>query len=666
MAAATIADLIREGRRTTLAGRDAELRLLRQVTAQEGPVVAYVHGPAGIGKTALLSALDAYLEDEGVRRLHIAAGAVEPTPAAILTALGSALDHKARTITELAAALGRIKGVTVVMVDDVDTWRLAASWLRTELLPALPASTRFVLGGSVLPPPAWAIEYGPYFLDIKLGPLPKAESDAAVAAADLSAEIGERIWRLSGGHPLGLRIAIHAARSGSLGTARDAGELANAVLGAIGDSDLRRAVEACAIVRRASRALVSAILETAEPISLSLLEAVEALPFATRDAEGIYIAEPVRRAIVDWMSGVEPERYQLWRKTAADWIVKRLRAAGRSGRWRHMADLLHLLDEPALRNAFFPPDEEAPPVEPASADDFDQILAIADRRDGSDERAGIAVWAQRLPHRFSVARGPAGDVLAFYVFARQDDPHAGLGAADPLFAAWQAHLAAHPVEGEVLFIRQISARADGAAGRIACVLDLKRNYIERWGMARIYCNAFVDDRDLLHRLGFRPLEQSQTGMPDTMVLEVPGGDMIEWVSALVDAGSHGMADEGRLDFARDRREIVVEGRAVELTPLEAQVLGELIDHAPAVVRREDLIERIWRRAYVGSNVVDTVVRTLRKKLGPRRDCIQTVAKAGYRYVESAKSAAPSRPIRQAPTRRRRPRRSAARAAPRSG
>jgi DNA-binding response OmpR family regulator len=158
---------------------------------------------------------------------------------------------------------------------------------------------------------------------------------------------------------------------------------------------------------------------------------------------------------------------------------------------------------------------------------------------------------------------------------------------------------------------------------------LKRNYIERWGMARIY--ALTSDRDLLHRLGFRPLERRQTDMPDTMVLEVPGGDMVEWVAALVDAPD-GISHGDKLDFARDRREITVEGRAVELTPLEAQLLGELIDRAPAVVRREDLIERIWRRAHVGSNVVDTVVRTLRKKLGPRRNCIQTVAKAGYRYV----------------------------------
>src|SRR5262249_61870519 len=124
--------------------------------------------------------------------------------------------------------------------------------------------------------------------------------------------------------------------------------------------------------------------------------------------------------IVDWMSGGEPERSQLWRKTSAAWLVSRFRAAGRSGRWRHMADLLHLLEQPALRNAFFPPEEEAPPVEAARADDFDQIFEIAELRHGPAERGRLEVWAQRLPHRFSVARRPAGVVLPFYLFAPQD------------------------------------------------------------------------------------------------------------------------------------------------------------------------------------------------------------------------------------------------------
>lgn len=126
----------------------------RLVTAPGGPVVVHVHGPAGVGKTAIVSALDTCLEDEGVRRLRIVAGAVEPTPTAILAALGKVLDHEARTVAELAAAFRSVKDVTVVMVDDVDTWRLAASWLRVDPLPALPESTRFVLAGAVPPPPA--------------------------------------------------------------------------------------------------------------------------------------------------------------------------------------------------------------------------------------------------------------------------------------------------------------------------------------------------------------------------------------------------------------------------------------------------------------------------------------------------------------------------------
>jgi hypothetical protein len=44
------------------------------------------------------------------------------------------------------------------------------------------------------------------------------------------------------------------------------------------------------------------------------------------------------------------------------------------------------------------------------------------------------------------------------------------------------------------------------------------------------------------------------------------------------------------------------------------------------------VERIGRPAYVGSDVVDTIVLPLRKKLDPGRDRIQRVPRAGYRYI----------------------------------
>ena len=630
-----IADLLRQGRHSAFLGRDRELHGLLRISAQDGPVVAYLHGPAGIGKSALLAAFETSLADAGIHSGRIAAGAVEPLPTAISAALAAVLGSPTLPLAQATALAGNM---IVVMIDDVDTWRLAASWLRTELIPAMPINVRFVLAGRAAPPGLWTSEYGPHFLDMRIAPLERKASDAIAAAAGLPPSLAERVWVLTAGHPLGLRMAIHAAGTGALDTARDAGELANAILHAIGDSELRRAAEACAVVRRASRALVSAILESTEPVPLSLLEAVEALPFATRDAEGLYVVEPVRQAIIGWMSGVDAERYQAWRTIAADWFVARLRTSGRARRWRHMADLLDLLDEPSLRNAFFPTDTAAPPVEPAQERDFEQIFEIAETNDGSDERTRLEAWAQRLSYRFSVARGPNSEVLAFYVFARQDDPISGLGTLDPVIAECERHLAENPVAGEVLFVRQISARAGNSyrAGRIACILDLKRNYIERGALSRIYCYAAVEDINLLFRLGFRPLAQSHAALPGTMVLDVPGDDIVRWVSALVDAGSAARSGDGEFTFVRDRREVLVEGRVVELTPLESQVLARLIDRAPAVVGRDEFIEHIWQRTFVGSNVVDTVVRTLRKKLGPQRASIQTIPKAGYRYIGSAR------------------------------
>jgi hypothetical protein len=634
----TIADVLRRERRSALAGRELELSQLGQIRMPGGPLVAYVHGSAGIGKTSLLAASAAELADEGIQIVRIHTKDVEPSPADLGAALAKMFGSGSPTFDGLLAALSPQERIRVVVIDDVDEWHTDLTWLRAELLPSLPANLRFILASAAPPSAAWSTEYGRHFLEIKLGCLTREQSDAAVAAASLPGRVANRIWTLTGGHPLGLQMAIHACRNGSLDTVRDAGELANTILHAIGDSELRRAVEACAIVRRANRELVASILETGSAVPLALLEAVEALPFATRDSEGIFVVEPVRQAIVDWMSGVDAERYRAWRRIAAEWFAVRLRATRGAARWRYLADLLHLLEEPLLRTAFSACDVAAPTVEPALPGDFAEIFDIAETRNGIDDRRRLEAWAQCVPHRFSVARGVDDEVVAFSLFARGSDAHAGLESADPLFAGWKRHLIDNPVEAEVLFIREVSARAPDAhvAARAACILDLKRNYLECNSLARIYCHSSENDAHLLHRLGFRPRKQAQIDLPATMVLDVPGADIIEWICVLA-GGRPKISNEDQLAFARDRREIIVDEQVIELTPLEAKVLSELIDHAPAVVRREDLIERVWSRTVVGSNVVDTVIRTLRSKMASMRDCVQTVPKAGYRYVSRDRS-----------------------------
>ena len=90
----TIADVLRQGRRSALAGRSHELAFLRQMATPRGPVVAYVHGPAGIGKTSLLSALAADFDADGIRNVRIQAGAVEPRATAIVMALGFTIEYQ--------------------------------------------------------------------------------------------------------------------------------------------------------------------------------------------------------------------------------------------------------------------------------------------------------------------------------------------------------------------------------------------------------------------------------------------------------------------------------------------------------------------------------------------------------------------------------------------
>lgn len=93
--------------------------------------------------------------------------------------------------------------------------------------------------------------------------------------------------------------------------------------------------------------------------------------------------------------------------------------------------------------------------------------------------------------------------------------------------------------------------------------------------------------------------------------------------------------EGRkvqVDLARGRAE--VEGERIDLTPTEFQILTAMLSRAGKVVRRRELIERLWGPdAPVSERAIDAHVKSIRRKLGSARDCIETVRAVGYRYSD---------------------------------
>ncbi len=80
-----------------------------------------------------------------------------------------------------------------------------------------------------------------------------------------------------------------------------------------------------------------------------------------------------------------------------------------------------------------------------------------------------------------------------------------------------------------------------------------------------------------------------------------------------------------------RHQVEVSGRAVALTPKEFELLTVLMQNRGLVLSRDQLLNRIWGYGFDGENrTVDVHIRTLRQKLGPAGELIETVRGVGYR------------------------------------
>jgi two-component system phosphate regulon response regulator PhoB len=77
------------------------------------------------------------------------------------------------------------------------------------------------------------------------------------------------------------------------------------------------------------------------------------------------------------------------------------------------------------------------------------------------------------------------------------------------------------------------------------------------------------------------------------------------------------------------------GERVDLTQKEFELLAELVTHAGRVVRRRQLIDQLWGvGAPQSDRAVDAHIKSIRRKLGSARACIETVRGVGYRFVEA--------------------------------
>lgn len=97
-----------------------------------------------------------------------------------------------------------------------------------------------------------------------------------------------------------------------------------------------------------------------------------------------------------------------------------------------------------------------------------------------------------------------------------------------------------------------------------------------------------------------------------------------------------VADGGRHLVRVDsvQRTAEVDGRPLDLTYLEFELLAHLVAHPGRVHTRDQLVTTVWGYGHVGDGrTVDVHIARLRRKLGAEhRQSIQTVRRVGYKYT----------------------------------
>lgn len=93
----------------------------------------------------------------------------------------------------------------------------------------------------------------------------------------------------------------------------------------------------------------------------------------------------------------------------------------------------------------------------------------------------------------------------------------------------------------------------------------------------------------------------------------------------------GILRVGRLSVDREQHTVSVDGERIRLTLKEYELLLLFMENTGRVFSRDQLLSSIWDADFVGeTRTVDVHIGTLRTKLGPCGEYIETVRGVGYR------------------------------------
>jgi hypothetical protein len=413
--------------------RESELRIARDVLDDVTPSrVLYVHGPGGIGKSALLRAVGRLATGAGVALVALDARA---TP--------EEFDR------EIAGVLDAPVVPTLVVVDEADLLGSRLAAVRDRLLDALPDTCRLAFGGRAGLDRAWR-EHGldAIVVDVPLRPLSASESARLLVARGVEAALQPEIVAWAQGSPLALTVASTVPTQPLGPTAAVALEVR--LTGWLAGRPIldvpSEVLEVAAIAPVVDARLLAAALP-ARPTRAAMRQ-LAALPVVERVGDRAMLHAVLAAAIRARLAQTAPARSRLLTRR----IVEHLGSRARLGDIQALIELSQFVTDAQLRQAISnQPSPVLYPDRPRSGE-----LATFGRAQGFDrfdDWAELVGWAERGQDYTLVVRRIDGSVVLFGAFVRAVDvPDIGPITASLRLAT--SHTAADPARsfaGVVLF-----------------------------------------------------------------------------------------------------------------------------------------------------------------------------------------------------------------------
>ncbi|HVL06433.1 MAG TPA: AAA family ATPase [Acidimicrobiales bacterium] len=395
--------LLDDARRRSFVGRREEIASFESALRATGLHRAlFLHGPGGVGKTALLEQLRLRAEEEGRRVVHVDGTAEN-------------VDHEA--LAAAVAAGGRPP--VALLVDGYEALTGLDGWFREVLLPSLPVDAVAVLAGREPPRMAWRSDLGWRSLLAvhRLDMLEDDDADELLARAGVPADRRRRLVEVGAGHPLALALLADAAARGPvpdhLAKAPDVvSALLPIVVGEAPDADHERGLEACVHAWLLTRDLLEeAIGERAGEVWSWLASR----PFIVRSPRGLYPHELTRQLLEAELERRSPQGRRRMQRLVNRHANRLLVEASGAERIHHAMQLLWLhRATPVGQGLWSLRDGEGVSVTAGSLKDHTAVAGILAAEEGPRAARLAEAWLEVQPESLVVVRRD-GDVAAFAV-----------------------------------------------------------------------------------------------------------------------------------------------------------------------------------------------------------------------------------------------------------